>query len=957
MKLKHLIFIILSSFFLKIQAQDFGAYPPSLKWEQINTDTLRIIFPSELEPQAQRTSALIHYMAGNNKNSIGDMHWKLNLVMRNQTVVSNGYVGLAPFRSEYYTTAPQQSDMVGSLPWTDQLTIHEYRHAEQFMNTPRGINRLAYYCLGENVLGGLAMVSVPSWYWEGDAVANETALSAQGRGRIPSFTVGFRALELKGIRYSYAKIRNSSYRDYVPNHYKSGYLMCAYGRNKYDNNLWKRVFIQTMHHRGIIYPFSSSLKRETKLSTRTFYNEALNNYGNQWRNEVVELKLTPSTVYAYTNKKSVYTDYTFPVVMEDGKVLCRTESFDHTAHFQIIDSLGKKTSIVHQGASTDDNFSYRNGIICWTNTSSDIRWNGLTYSDITLYNLSTKETRTITHKEKYFSPDLSPDCKTLVVSKITPNMQSKLLIIDATTGTAVKEMPNNNNWVYTFPVFSSDGLFIYSAIRDNVGKMALAKISIQNNETKILTPFSYHIIGKPVVTQNKIFFTASYSGIDNVYMVNESNSDVYQVTSVATGTATPAFDEKNNLLIYPEYTTKGYELKKTTIQPSNLKKINIVEPLEMPNYTTAYAKQECGNILDSTYTNNIKVVDYPLFSNLINIHSYRPVSTVGALGLMVNSENILNTLQINASALYNRNEERPEFIGEMLFGQYYPIFRLGASASESVEYMGSNTSNFNFHKLDQRIEAGVKLPLDFSHGNYSTKLITSLSYAHVFYTESDYIAGIKDLTYKAKFPGIVSSFSLSNQQYAAKQNIYSPLGQTLTVSYNRSVNVLTANQFDARGEFTFRGIFPNHNIRFITEYKKENAQNKYRYSDNFGYARGYNVSDIYPYFNDSYILSAEYHFPLFYPDLGFAGIFYISRIRMDLFADCSNAEVLSQTFDGSLYTFNQKMNSIGTEMIFDIKWLSLINVSLGLRYSHTLNNVSSGFNTSKFEVFIPVISY
>jgi hypothetical protein len=109
-------------------AQEFGGNPMSVKWRQIDTDTLRVIYPVGLEKQAQRVANTIHYLSKNTRRSVGEKQKKLNVVLHNQTVVSNGYVGLAPFISEFYLTQPQNSHVVGSN-WLDMLTIHEYRYA------------------------------------------------------------------------------------------------------------------------------------------------------------------------------------------------------------------------------------------------------------------------------------------------------------------------------------------------------------------------------------------------------------------------------------------------------------------------------------------------------------------------------------------------------------------------------------------------------------------------------------------------------------------------------------------------------------------------------------------------------------------------------------------------------------------------------------------------------------
>jgi hypothetical protein len=90
-------------------AQQFGGNPSSIHWQQINTDTVRIIFPQGFETKAQRIASVIHTMQRGYAHTIGDKIRKINIVLQNQTLLSNGYVGLAPYRSEFYTTPPQNA--------------------------------------------------------------------------------------------------------------------------------------------------------------------------------------------------------------------------------------------------------------------------------------------------------------------------------------------------------------------------------------------------------------------------------------------------------------------------------------------------------------------------------------------------------------------------------------------------------------------------------------------------------------------------------------------------------------------------------------------------------------------------------------------------------------------------------------------------------------------------------
>ena len=184
-----------------LSAQQFGGNPPSLKWRQINTDTARIIFPIGLDSQAQQVAAIVHTLSHATLPTIGHSQRKINIVLQNQTIIPNGYVQLAPFRSEFQLTPEQNSFDLGSLPWQKMLAIHEYRHVQQYNNFRVGASAALYYLFGE---GGQALansLAVPDWFWEGDAVYQETLVSDQGRGRLPFFFNSFRSL-LKDSHFS-----------------------------------------------------------------------------------------------------------------------------------------------------------------------------------------------------------------------------------------------------------------------------------------------------------------------------------------------------------------------------------------------------------------------------------------------------------------------------------------------------------------------------------------------------------------------------------------------------------------------------------------------------------------------------------------------------------------------------------------------------------------------------------
>ncbi len=271
---KSILLILSTLIFSQSFSQVFGGDAPSVKWKQINTPSSRVIFPQGLDSVATRITNIISYIKQPSTQTIGNLSKKINIVLQNQTTVSNAYVSLGPFRSEFYLTAEQNSFDMGSLPWPDQLTIHEYRHVEQYNNFDVGLSKVMRTIFGEEGQALANNAAIPNWFYEGDAVYNETNLSKQGRGSLPSFYNAYRSLWKARKNYSWMKLRNGSLKDFVPDHYALGFLLVAYGREKYGIDFWKNVTHDAASFKSLFYPFQHAVKKYSGVNYVTFRNDA-----------------------------------------------------------------------------------------------------------------------------------------------------------------------------------------------------------------------------------------------------------------------------------------------------------------------------------------------------------------------------------------------------------------------------------------------------------------------------------------------------------------------------------------------------------------------------------------------------------------------------------------------------------------------------------------------------------
>ncbi|HEX9934787.1 MAG TPA: hypothetical protein VGB38_06275, partial [bacterium] len=226
------------------QTIDSYQYPPGMRWKKIDTPHFEIVFPQELTEEGHRAANTMEHLYVPLNKTLDAKRKRFVIFLTNQGAIANGFVTLAPRKSVWFHQ-PGQGNFTGSGDWTNLLASHEGRHMVQFDKANAGFTRFAGWLFGELSVSGLSMLSVPLWWWEGDAVGMETALTRSGRGRIPEFEMGIRTQVLNGLRYSYSKAYLGSYKDWTPNWYELGYQLVSHVKQEYGPSAWSRVIRRT----------------------------------------------------------------------------------------------------------------------------------------------------------------------------------------------------------------------------------------------------------------------------------------------------------------------------------------------------------------------------------------------------------------------------------------------------------------------------------------------------------------------------------------------------------------------------------------------------------------------------------------------------------------------------------------------------------------------------------------
>ena len=932
---KSLLFILLSLIYLNGFSQVFGGDPPSVKWKQINTPSSRIIFPAGLDSVATRVSNIISYIKEPTQITIGNKSKKINIVLQNQTTVSNAYVSLGPFRSEFYLTADQNSFEMGSLPWPDQLTIHEYRHVEQFNNFNVGLSKVMHTLFGEEGQALANNAAIPNWFYEGDAVFNETNLSKQGRGSLPFFFNAYRSLWKAGKNYSWMKLRNGSLKDFVPDHYALGYLLVSYGREKYGDFFWKNVTHDAAAYKSLFYTFQHAIKKYSGVDYVTFRNEAIDFFKKEF-----DLKNIPKEKESDL-KKNNYRDEQYPSFDEQGSVIFVKNTFKQNPRF-VVHKGNKEYKIRTMDYTLDNYFSYKNGKIVYTSYRPDIRWGYRDFSDLQILDVTNGHQHTLTKRTKYFSPDISNDGQKIVVVNEPTTGKCNLHLLDSKTGKIIYEIPNPDKLFYTYPKFYDENKII-SAVRNHEGKMSLEGIDLNNNKTNYLLPFTYNVIGFPFFLHDTLYFSYAYKKNDELFAYTFLDKKLWLVqTNDHQGLGKYHAVVNDSNIVWSSFTAEGYRLQKFLKQDLQFSEINM-ELLQKitSSFGITATNNTNANLLYSVSEDTFAITKYRKSFHLFNFHSIEPAVNDPQYTLSLVSENILNTLQSDVSFTYDRSEKFKELSFDATYGAWFPYLSVGAN------YFIDRSGLFHeklirFNQFEPY--AGFNIPLNFSKGRSFTYLNFGSQYV---YSEGIFRGAYKDSIAKSSYSYSSNFLSFSHQVQQAQQQIYPSFAQSFSLNYKTPLTKYDGYQFVANGNLYFPGLAQTHSIVLNGAYLRKDSLNQINFSSGFPFSRGYQAVNFY----EMNKWSINYNLPLALPDKGFGDILYLLRVRANLFYDDTHVKDFYP--DKSIFLAN--FRSMGTEIMFDTKWWNEVNVSFGIRYSRLLDkDLYGGTGYNRWEIILPV---
>jgi hypothetical protein len=864
--------------FTSAQFYEFGQDPASLKWKQLDTEHFRIVFPIDFRDNAQSLALIMEKNYHANSAQLNHQPKKLSLIIHNQTVYSNAFVTWAPKRMEFFTFP--DPDMYPN-DWLSELSLHEFRHVIQIDKLNHGFTRILSFILGQQATGVTAGL-MPLWFIEGDAVFAETSLSNSGRGRLPSFEMEIKTKLLSGTRpFSLSKSYLGSYRDFVPDYYRLGYQMVSFARIKYGNDYWTNALDYVSHRPFLISPYYFYSKKLTGGGQTLLYKATMDSLKEQWTN--FENERDPEIIPSLNFRNSkVYTNYKSPSILVDSSVIALKTGLDIIPRFVKISPSGTEQTIFVPGSLVSGRVSVYNDKILWDEYVQDVRWKNRSYSILKEYDINTGKCRRLSQKSKLLSPSWSPNGDSILAVNVSKEYCFSLVIINSANGQVIDNISSPENYYLQYPVWIKGTKKIAVIATGEKGKKIL-EYDLQSKEWTELLNSNYTDINQLESCGDFLFFTGEFTGSDDIYSYNFRDLKLRKCTNSSFGAFQPDVSKDCNLLAYSSYGLNGFDIVLKPFFPGKQEEITIDEGIKKKHISSIEINSEnCGISAKSVYEEK----PYHKLTHLINVHSWAPYwfdyldpnidDPQVSAGLTLLSQNELSTAF--SSLGYERTNGYNYLHAHFTYKGLLPIFDFSSTYGGSPAVAA--ITGVPLPKTDPNVYTTLStyIPLTFSSGRIISGIQPSLQLTY----SSTYYFYFSDSTYSKGIVFTEPRIYFYSYLRTSLRDIQPRLGLTLDAKYTAAPfeNELYGNNKSLRISLYLPGVIRNQGLKLRGEWQNQDVDSYYL-QNHLYLPRGY-APRIFISMNR---YSADYSFPILYPDYSLSSLLYLKRIRGNFFVD------------------------------------------------------------------------
>ncbi len=909
------LYITCSTTIANAQIFDDGQAHHKIDWHQIRHHRFDLIFPKEFEKNAPHLATQIELFIKHHETQFKKSIGKVKIILQQNHVEQNGYMQLAPRKSELYGLQGSSST---NQQWLPNLTLHEIRHTAQFDNATGKLKSPLFEQLGLALFG----LTIPSWYFEGDAVLSETLFSDGGRGRLSSWHMPIRAILSEDISYSFNKYVHGSFKSNLPSYYTIGYMMNSELYNINPNGI-EALYDKLSNSPLRIQNFDKSLKSVYGLKSKQLFDRTLSQLKEAW-----ELPHSNDTNLINHLIEKYPTDYLLPQA-NDNWIYSMEISRQRVPHIikSDITNPSAKTYVTPVGLQITPYFHVKKYLITWDEIRKHPRFEKETYNIINLYDVNTNKRKKISTQSRLYNPIISTDLTTLLAVGIDSVNRSYLAFYDIEKHIwkTRKYLPEGIHIIQ--PQFNPTNDKIIGIGISEKGTN-LVEVNLKNLSLNTLLEWSNLELERPSYYKDGIIFKANQSHKDNVYYLEEGK--FYLLSNSKYGAFNPI--SHNNILYYSDYQVDGF---KTASKFINIKEST---PITFDNRATMlFPNQDIFNtnmpVVSSDSSSHYTIEKYNSLKNLFNFHSlslsgndfesfdnFRP-------GIFWLSNNIMNTTKAKLGYEYDLDTRKSMYSAEITLQKWYPQFnisylnrgQLGAATNSQTN------ENFNFDWREHVISATVQIPLssysnkyNYSYGiNFGTSYISRYAIS---------VSNLKNFDTTIALP-LNYQFYYNKNTWRSKMDILPRWGQNFSFTYRHIPFDTEAKgkAWSLRTMFYLPGLLLNHGLQIRASIQENTG--RYLYYQDIPMIDAYAFTNVEKVNNT---ILANYHFPISYPDWSIGQFSYIKRVR-------GLMSIHYQNIDKAI-NLSPNAISIGASIDFNMFKYTLPNFSIDLKATYLSAN-------------------
>jgi outer membrane protein assembly factor BamA len=250
------------------------------------------------------------------------------------------------------------------------------------------------------------------------------------------------------------------------------------------------------------------------------------------------------------------------------------------------------------------------------------------------------------------------------------------------------------------------------------------------------------------------------------------------------------------------------------------------------------------------------------------------------------------------------NDQTGKYSARYTYRGWYPVTDLLAETGTRRLYYTAAGEQRNFIFAENRYRLSVSVPQSFISNELMLGFIPSINVGitqatphrntpdSIMAAPNNYLRFRESIFYSQEY-----RFFTYLQRRSVARDLFPRYGQQLDIQYRHTPfgKYDMGNIFSARGITYLPGLIRHHGIRFTAGYQVRNAGENERVRGIYRMFYGYGNLIPYPRgiighsHKSLFSTSADYAFPLFYPDVAIPSIIYMKRIRANVFFDYASA--------------------------------------------------------------------